>query len=145
MNWREYWKQSNPFDQFMCVLMSVDGNVQNIKDGIGGDKPIGRLERHVEELRTLEQYLRRGSWEEPMLLQSCEAEVVHVYNHEVVVVMSIGGDLVEQVYDSSQFTEIPKKGDAFEVRVQFTKIQPRERPEPEYESRKNVVPLPRIF
>jgi hypothetical protein len=145
MNWREYWKQSNPFDQFMCILMSVDGNVQNVKDGIGGDSPISRLEQHVEEMRALEPYLRRGSWQESMLFQSCEAEVVHVCNDEVVVVMSIGGDLVEQVYDSSQFTEIPKKGDTFEVRVQFTKLQSRERPEPEYEPRKNVAPLPRIF
>jgi hypothetical protein len=63
MNWREHWKQANPFDQFMCILMSVDGNVQNIKDCIGGDLPVGRLERHVEELRALEPYLRRGSWE----------------------------------------------------------------------------------
>ena len=61
--WRQQWKQSNPFDQFMCILMSVDGNVQNIKEGIGGDLPVGRLEQHVEELRALEPYLRRGSWE----------------------------------------------------------------------------------
>jgi len=147
MNWREHWKQTNPFDQFMCILMAVDGSTQNIKSGIGGDKPLASLERHVEEMRALEPYLRRGAWEEPMLFQSCEAEVVHVCNDQVVVIVNIDNDLVEQTYDISQFAEIPNKGDTFEVRVQFTKLQPREcsGPDKTREPRRNTVQLPRTF
>jgi len=147
MNWREHWKQTDPFDQYMCILMAVDGSAQNIKAGIGGDRPLASLERHIEEMRALEPYLRRGSWEEPMLFQSCEAEVAHVCGDQVVVAMNVNDDLVEQIYDISQFTEVPKQGDSFEIRVQFTKLQPRDcsGPDQTREPRKNVVQLPRTF
>jgi hypothetical protein len=147
MNWREHWKQANPNDQYLAILMAVDGSTQNIKAGIGGNRPLESLERHVEEMRALEPYLRRGSWEEPLLFQSCEAEVVHVCGNQVVIVMSVNDDLVEQSFSLSQFTEIPQKGDILEVRVQFTKLQPREHIglDRTREPRKNVVQLPRTF
>ena len=147
MNWRERWKQADPFDQYMSILMSIDGNVQNAKEGIGGDGPISRLEQHVEEIRALEPYLRRGSWDEPILFQTCEGEVVHVGDDEVVVIMDINDELIEQAYSISQFNEVPKKGDVFEARVQFNKLPSKRSTEPDQtrEPRRDVVPLPRTF
>lgn len=152
MDWLEHWKQVNPLDQFMAILASVDGNVHNLKHGIGGNKPITRLEQHVEELRALEPYLRRGSWGEQdgqtCLHQSCEGEVVSVSDDCVVVVLIANGELVEQTYDISQFIDgqIPKKGDILEVKVQFAKLQSKTTiPDQTRIPRKNVVPLPRIF
>jgi hypothetical protein len=149
MNWREHWKQASPIDQYLAILMAVDGSTQNIKAGIGGDKPLTSLEQYVEEMRALEPYLRRGSWEEPLLFQSYEGEVVHTSDDQVVVMTIIDDNLVEQTYSTSQFAtgQVPQKGDIFEIRIQLIKVDRQEYTQPDqtYEPRRNTVPLPRTF
>jgi ribosomal protein S1 len=87
--------------------------------------------------------------EKTCLFQSCEGEVVHTSDDQVVIVMAVDGDLVEQAYSMSQFIggQAPQKGDMLEIRVQFIKL---DRPESTQldqtrEPRKNTVPLPRTF
>jgi hypothetical protein len=61
-NWREHWKQENPFDQHVVILMSMEGHMYNFRNGIACDKALDAIEGHIVELKALEPYLRQGRW-----------------------------------------------------------------------------------
>lgn len=61
-NWRERWKQENPFNQYVVILMSMEGNMDNFRNGIACDKALNAIEGHVAELKALGPYLQQGHW-----------------------------------------------------------------------------------
>lgn len=59
------WKQSTPVKQLMVILMRMEGNLSNQEEGIiEVEKYNQRTQRDIEELRRLEPYLEKGSWDD---------------------------------------------------------------------------------
>lgn len=81
-------------------------------------------------------------------------EVVDVSDNRITAVFHIGGELIEQTYESKQFLDgqLPSKGDELEACVYIAKSLPRQHEAGSSHGtgesrtpRRNVIPLPRTF
>jgi hypothetical protein len=72
MKRRRAYKQNNPRDQALVLLMSIEGTVSNLRDGVYGTLTrFGRiktkfLEEQLARTRELVNNLPEGEWEPPM-------------------------------------------------------------------------------
>lgn len=60
------WKQNNPADQVVVILMAIEGHISNVKDGITGiQKFVDYTEKLTSQLKEIEPYLRgEKEWSE---------------------------------------------------------------------------------
>jgi len=60
------FRQLNPHDQMTVVLMSLEGDTNNLADGIGEVPAVApRLLSCINSLRVLQQYMRGREWQVP--------------------------------------------------------------------------------
>ena len=61
--YRHLWKQANPFDQHIVILMAMEGNIAVSEDGIIGWQDFrSRMKVIYEQLKELEPHLQNGKW-----------------------------------------------------------------------------------
>lgn len=59
---RDTWRQATPLDQYLALLMAVDGSLDCVKNGLNAKKHLILLESFVVEMRELYPFLCKGSW-----------------------------------------------------------------------------------
>lgn len=63
MKRRSGWKQANPRDQLMAVLSAVQGNLDNIANGMVSRNHIPRLQKLVRQCQDIAATLDAGEWD----------------------------------------------------------------------------------
>lgn len=57
------WKQANPADQATAILQAIEGDVLNLREGVGDPQlMVSRIRANIDEMRVLTQFQMPLNW-----------------------------------------------------------------------------------